>query len=88
MVPLLAIHKIAADRGEGLRPELLRAVTRFTADTEDYPTSNSSRTDSAPAQPALNLATTSAGPSHDDVLTFQRSRKRLVAEDALSTHGL
>jgi hypothetical protein len=39
MMPFLALHHIAAQRGDGLRPELVKLLERSRAITEAEPTS-------------------------------------------------
>lgn len=79
MLPLLALHDIAARRGDGLRPELLRLLGRSRAHPEDRRASAPPRGDRPtappPPGPAPAPAPAETDPSHEGVLRFPASRR-------------
>ena len=75
MLPFLAMHKIAAERGEGLCPELLRLMKRSKAHSQDCLESSSSGSEGARAQPALGLVPYNIGPLREGMLPRPGSRR-------------
>jgi hypothetical protein len=79
MMFLLALHKIAAARGDGLRPELVRLLEGSQADEAN----RASTTPENCENPRVNeLETNNASPDpetpHENVLSLHdRSRKRV-----------
>jgi hypothetical protein len=79
MMLLLALHKIAAERGDGLRPELLRLLERSHADLEANRTSTVSEDceNSRVTEIKASHASTDPEAQRENVLPLHdRSRKR------------
>jgi hypothetical protein len=79
MMLLLALHKIAAARGDGLRPELLRLLERSNADLKTNRVSSASG--DCEYRRVTELETNNASPDpealHENVLPLHdHSRKR------------
>jgi hypothetical protein len=78
MMLLLALHKIAAQRGDGLRPELLRLLERSQSDEANRA---STASEDCGSHRVTELETDHASPSpeasHENVLPLHdRSRER------------
>lgn len=74
MLPLLGFHNIAAQRGDGLRPEFLRLLRRSRARPEGCRASASPGGDSSAAQPPPDPASVDTGSSHEGVPRLPASR--------------
>jgi hypothetical protein len=77
MMSFLALHRIAAERGDGLRPELLKLLERSRAITEAEPASPAmtESEDVVATRFPVDLTQGEAGTSLQDVFRFPAERK-------------
>ena len=75
MLPFLALHNIAAQRGDGLRPELLRLLKRSRAHPEDCRASTPSGGDRSTARSSPDLASANTDSLYEGVLRLPVSRR-------------